>query len=426
MKKMIIMLLVLLMTVSMLVTGCAKPSDDNVAGISENDTESNDDIETLKIGVITSLTGSLAFAGNEVKNAVEMAVEAKGSVLGREIELVAADAQDATQAVSEFERLYQQGVRYFMGGYGSYMDLSIQKLVDEKGCIFITASGWSDALTETKINNYFQFTPRVATFGERMVEYSAEYAKKYLGIEKEDIKYGLIWNNSTVEYVAQSVLDAFEAEGLSDNIVVKEGYPGDRKDFTTLIAKLQEADVDVLIPCQMSPDGIPFRKKMIEMDYEPPILFAMGLIYDQPDFGDLGAEITDGCLVLSYTHPSINTDAAQGLKEFSDKYEEKFGWVPLTHATQSYSATLFLIDMLEKAGVDDVAEVQKNIVSCDIEAGNYPNYWGIKFDDYHRNIRAGDPLVIGQWQNGELVAVGTDAIKVADAIVPWDASKLEK
>ena len=202
-------------------------------------------------------------------------------------------------------------------------------------------------------------------------------------------------------------------------VVIEEGYPVDRKDFTSTIQKMQSNDIDVFVPCQHSPDGIPFRKKMVEIDYDPPITFAMGMIYDQPDFGKLGADIVDGTMALSYTHPSINTDVAPGLEDFRESYNKKHGWDPLTHATQTYAGTLFLLDMIEEAGEDDVSKVQEAIANCDIPKGVYPNYWGVKFDENHRNIRAGDPLVIGQWQNAELVAVGTDDIKTHDAVIPW-------
>lgn len=426
-------LFVVLLVIAFVMTSCStsttnKPKATTAPATSsaanETKTTSNgstDDV--IRIGLVTSLTGSLAFASNEVKNAIELAVEKKPELLGKKVVFEAADASDATQAMSEFERLYAKGVRYFMGGYGTFMDIAIQKVVDERGCIYISASGWADQLTETKIKNYFHFTPRVAVFGERLATYMAEYAEKYLGKKASDLKVAVIWNTN-VEYVANSALKALETANI--NVAVKEGYPVDRKDFTALIAKLQSANIDVLVPCQQSPDGIPFRKKMVEMGYNPPMLMAMGLIYDQPDFGKLGADIVDGCMALSYTHPSINRAAAPGLDEFSETYNKKHGWYPLTHATQTYAGTLFLLDMIEKAGTAEVAKVQQTIANCDIEKGKYPNYWGVKFDEYHRNISAGDPLVIGQWQNGELIAVGTDEIKTADAIIPWDKTKLKK
>jgi branched-chain amino acid transport system substrate-binding protein len=377
-----------------------------------------DDI--IRIAVVGPLTGTLAFGGNEVKNAIELAVEKRGTVLGKKIEFEAADAADSTQAISEFERLYAKGYRVFIGSYGSYADFAVQGVVDEYGAIMMSAAGWANEFTAHKIKNYFHYTPRVDIFGTRLGEYMPEYAEKYLGIKKEDLRVALIWA-SNYDYVAVSARAGLKAVGITP--VFEEGYPIDRKDFTALIANLQSNNIHVLVPCQGSADGVPFRRKMVEMGFEPPMLFAMGLIYDQPDFGQQGPEVVDGCLVMSYTHPFINRANAPGLDDFAESYNKKHGWYPLTHATQTYSGTMFMFDMIEKAGAYDVDKIREAIEAADIPKGNYPNYWGVKFDEHHRNVGAGDPLAIGQWQNGSLITVGTEEIAVGKAIVPWDPSK---
>ncbi|GHV46250.1 branched-chain amino acid ABC transporter substrate-binding protein [Synergistales bacterium] len=372
--------------------------------------------DVILIGVVGPVTGVYAFGGNEVKNAVELAVEKRGTVLGKKIVFEQADATDASQAISEFERLYSKGCRIFMGSYGTFADFAVQGVVDEYGAIMMSAAGWADELTANKIQNYFHWTPRVAVFGTRVGEYMPVYAEKYLGKKKEDLRVALIWNVN-VEYVAIAARNGLKAAGITP--VYEEGYPIDRKDFTALVANLQSKNIDVIVPCQSSVDGIPFRKKMVEMGYEPPMLFAMGLIYDQPDFGKLGADVVDGCIVLSYTHPFINRKVAPGLDEFAETYNKRHGWYPLTHATQTYSATLFVIDMIEKAGAYDVDKIRAAIEGADIPKGVYPNYWGVKFDDHHRNIGAGDPLAVGQWQKGSLVTVGTEEVATGTPVIPW-------
>ncbi|MDR2528454.1 MAG: ABC transporter substrate-binding protein [Synergistaceae bacterium] len=381
-------------------------------------TSAADDV--IRVAVVGPLTGISAFGGNEVKNAIELAVEKRGAALGKKIEFEAADASDPSQAKSEFERLYAKGHRIFIGSYSAFADLTIQGEVNEYGAILMSAAAWANELTAHKIKNYFHWTPRVDVFGIRLAEYMPAYAEKYLGVKKENLRVGLIWN-ANVEYVAVAARNALKAAGISP--VFEEGYPVDRKDFTALVANLQSSQIDVLVPCQYSVDGPPFRRKMVEMGYEPPMLFAMGMIYDQPDFGALGAEVVDGCIALSYTHPFIKRDNAPGLAEFAETYKTKHGWYPLTHATQTYAATLFILDMIEKAGAYDVDKIREAIEAADIPKGKYPNYWAVKFDEHHRNVGAGDPLVIGQWQNGALVPVGTEEIAVGKPIIPWDPSK---
>lgn len=384
-------------------------------------TPAADDGDVVYLGLVSGMTGNFAFGSGEVKNGIEYAISQRPEVLGKKVVLEVGDANDAAQALSEFERLYAKGVRVFMGCFGATADLAIMNTIDEKGAILVAATGWSDALTEANVKNLFHYTCRVTKFAEKLAEYGPMYAEEYLGVSKEDLKVAVVWNSNT-EYAAVPLLKALEDNGV--NVAVQEGYPADRKDFTTLIAKMQSEGIHVFMPIQQSVDGIPFRKKLVEMQYEPPMTMAFGNVYDQPDFGELGADVVDGCMVLSYTHSGINPDSAPGIAQFREDYFNEHGYYPLTHATQNYAGTLWTLDMIEEAGAYDVDKIYDAMENCDIPAGVYPNYWGVKYDEYHRNTLAAEPLAINQWQNAQLVVVGTPEIAVGECIVPWDASKL--
>ena len=378
-----------------------------------SETASSDD--PIYIGWVGPLTGSLAYTGNQTHNACELACETVGEVLGRPVEMLSGDAVDAASAVSEFERLYEEGCRLFIGSYGSFADYAIQALVDEYDCMLITASGWADDFTEKGYENYFMFTPRVKMIAEGAAEAIPEYAEQ-AGIAKEDIRIAL-FGSASYEYVMNDTREALEAAGL--NIVVDECYAADRSDFTSLISSFQANDVNVLVPAaQGSSDGPVFLKQMAELGYSAPLGFSMGLFYDQSDFAELGTELTDGWMVIGYTHTFINPDSATGVTEFRTAFEEAYGNTPLTHATQTYSATLFVLDMIEAAGTDDVDAVIEQMRAADVPVGTYPSYWGVHFDENGNNLGAGDPPCIGQWQNGECVVVGADELQVADAILP--------
>ena len=365
-----------------------KASSEASASSSSSASETASSEDPIYIGWVGPLTGSLAYTGNQTHNACELACKNVGEILGRPVKLLSGDAVDAASAVSEFERLYEEGCRLFIGSFGSFADYAIQALVDENDCMLMTASGWADDFTEKGYENYFMFTPRVKIIAEKAAEVIPQYAEQ-AGIAKDDIRIAL-FGSASYEYVMNDTRKALEAAGL--NIVVDECYAADRSDFTSLISSFQANDVNVLVPAaQGSSDGPTFLKQMAELGYKAPLGFSMGLFYDQSDFAELGPELTDGWMVIGYTHTYIDPDSTKGVLEFRKQFEEIYGNTPLTHATQTYSATSFLCDMIEKAGTDDVDKVIEQMRAADIPKGEYPCYWGVHFDENGNNLGAANP-----------------------------------
>ena len=139
---------------------------------------------------------------------------------------------------------------------------------------------------------------------------------------------------------------------------------------------------------------------MKAMKYEPPVMFGTGLIHDQPEFAQLG-EAADGVVALSYTNPEMNPNVAPGLAEFRATYIKRFGHPPLTHALQAYAGTLVYLNIIDKVGSFDVEKIIAALLKAEIPPGQTAAYWGLKFDPKtHQNLRAGEPFVMAQWQDG--------------------------
>ena len=435
-KKVLSSVLCLVFVLTIFITGCGQeqagtPTEDESTDAQLEETTQPPDVqsgssaadadkekEIYKVGLITGFTGIYAFGSGQIRNGIEMALEEYGQdVLGKKIVLSPGDATDAAQTMSELERLYSQDVRVFFGCFGSINDLTLAPVVDDKGVMLLTCTGNSIKLTEEKHKNLFHVTPTIIKFSKSCAEAVTYLGEKYLNKSKDEIRVGVVYNIN-LEYHTTPLLDAFKEMGV--NVVFEEGYPVDRTDFTSTIEQLRAADVDIFVPLQQSIDGIPFRKKMVELGYEPPITCGFGDVYDQPDFAELGADMIDGLCAVSYTHPGMNPEIANGLEGFKERYLEKYGYYPLTHAVHAYAGAMFFIDMVKEAGTFDFETVRQTIENADIPPGTYPNYWGIQFDEWHRNTRAAEPVAIGQWRNGELVVIGPDDLAVQDAILPWE------
>ncbi len=358
--------------------------------------------ETTRIGLITPLTGTLSFGGNEVKNGVTMAIETKKTLFGKPIELVIADAPDSTAAVAEMERLHsREGLNVVFGGYGSAMEEAWQKVSEREKKLCLGLVNWADKLTEGGLQYFYRFAAPVKVLGSELVGFVNFATPEYLGKTPKDVKI-VVANPDLTGYVTAPILEDLKKFGYTN--VTHETYPSDLKDFTSIILKIRRARPDILILSQYTADGMAFRRQMVAMDFEPPILLGAGLIYDQPEFADLGPVAADGALAVSFTNPMMNPAVAPGLEEYKNEYIRRFGHPPLTHALASYAGALAYLETIEKAGSMDVEAIRAELAKVDIPEGQTAAYWGMKFDETHQNILA-KRCVVAQWKKAEYVVV---------------------
>lgn len=407
MKKTLALLLCVVLAVGIL-AGCGNKAE-NKSGASDEG--------TIKIGLVVPLTGPNSFGGNDTKDAAEMAIKEVGTLLGRPVELIAADAPTEDEYATQVARLASvEGVKFFTTGY-VYNEPSNQRAVEANGGFLMDCIGWNPELVADYHPNYFLFTPTYIVFNQSVAQYVVQFGEENLGKAPADLKVGII-SNTTFQYMAQYVDQFLREYGVTP--VVYDVYDDNISDFTPIVEKLRSAECDVVIPTQLDADAEKFFRCCTTLDYRPPVIFGTGLAYDGTAFPQYGFE---GVMSVSYANPGINPNGATGLTEFINNFTETYGHAPGTHALCEYVGMKALLQGIENAGSLDFDAVREGILKIDIANGDTAAGWGVKFNaDYHYNERS-QPLMLCQWfeENGELVykAVGPGDLAVAEAVVPW-------
>ena len=425
MKKLLALLLAMCLVFAM--TGCggeekkvetSDPITSTDSGNEDKERADISDIEPFKISMITPITGTNAFGGAEYKQGAELALEhLGGEINGRKIELVFADGPTQDATLAEFERLYSQGSRVFISGYGCIADRTFASMCDDMEVLYLSLN-WDYDLIQGESTYFFRGGANVVGFSGGAATQAAAIGKTYLGIEPEDLKVAVVFNTS-IEAVTTPFM-AY-AEELGIEVVLFEGYPIDTLDYSPLITKLQQAEYDILIPFQTQMDGTPFQQKMHEMGYVPPVTLGAGIYYDTPIFAELGTDITNGILSQSYTTPAISDEAAPGVAKFREDYTEKYGYAPLTHALQAYGAMYIykhVLEAVDPAEWDDTAKLADAMKNLKLDYGDLPWYWGAEFDETNNNIKA-DQFIVCQWIDGELECVFPENLRTCEPIIPW-------
>ncbi len=198
---------------------------------------------TLKLGVIQSLTGSLAGKSAERLEGVTLAVEqinAAGGVLGRKLELVIQDdGTDAARARAAAEQLTADGeIPVIIGAAGSAATLAAAEVTVPKKVVLISGSATSPSLTSSQDDGYlFRTCPSDALQGRLIAQRALQQTVKGLPLRRAAIIHmpGAYGNG-----LADAFTAAFTAGG--GTLTARKEYVNGQTAFGPMLGELYAAN----------------------------------------------------------------------------------------------------------------------------------------------------------------------------------------
>ena len=214
----------------------------------------------LRIGMVDPLTGVYAApAGNEVigaKLAVEQ-VNAKGGMLGRQIELLVEDsANDVGTGVQKTRKLIERdNVNFMIGDVNSGIAAAMAQVTAEKKILHVVSGGHTDSITGKDCHwNVFRVcnTTRMEANSVSDLLYT---------------KYGKKWHFITPDYAFGHTLYQACADNLKKlggTVTGNELTPLGTADFSTFLIKARTAKPDVMLLLVQGSDMINCLKQIVQ------------------------------------------------------------------------------------------------------------------------------------------------------------------
>ncbi|MEA3395942.1 MAG: ABC transporter substrate-binding protein [Chloroflexota bacterium] len=355
----------ILLIISMLfsiVAGCTKPPATTEEG-------------PLKIAMLAAMSGDVKTFGEGTKRGMEMAVaewNAKGGVLGRQIEIVIGDtkcdAQEATNVANKV--ITQDKVHYIVGAVCSSASIPISEIANAANVVQISPPSTNPQVTINEDGSNKEYIFRACFLDPFQGEVDASFAMAELGAKSSAVLYDV--GNDYVKGLAEYYKASFE--DLGGEVPVFEAYVKEDTDFAALLTKVAEADVDVLfLPDYYNKVNV-IAKQAKDKGITAIMLGADG--WDSPDL-DLAA--VDGAYFSN--HYSVY-DPRPIVQDFTTAFEAEYDMAPDFTAVLAYDATNVLLQAIENAGVDDPVKVKDALAAIQFEgvAGE------IRFDE------VGDPI----------------------------------
>jgi branched-chain amino acid transport system substrate-binding protein len=346
-KKVFSIGLAALLSIS-LVAGCgtAKSSGTN---------ESADSSAPIKVGANLELTGGTAMFGQAAQNAINLAFDqqnAKGGVLGRKLQLIAADnksdAGESTAAVTKL--VTQDKVVAVIGSMTSSVTLAAIPVVTDNKIPMISPSGTNSKLTVDPATN--QVRPwifRACFIDPFQGQVAANFALNNL-----KAKSAAVIIDQKSDY-SKGLADSFIANFEKGNgkITGKEQYvAGSDKDFRPILTRIKAENPGMVwVPGYYQEVGL-IVKQARELGMNMPFMGGDG--WDDPQLFNIG---TPSALNNTYYVDHVATDDP-GMATFVKDYQAKYKSEPNAMAALGYDAANMLIQAIKDANSADPAKIR--------------------------------------------------------------------
>lgn len=343
--------------------------------------------DTVKIGGVAPLSGSVAVYGVECKNGIDLAIEeinAAGGISGKKVEFVCEDDEGSPdKTVNAFKKLItKDGVKYVIGSLTSGCTQAITTLAQASKVIQIAPAATAPAITDA--GNYIFRACFIDPFQGTV---GGKFAAENLNAKRAAVLYD--GGNDYSVGLSENFQASFKANGGS--IVALESYSTGDKDFNAQLTKIKNANPDlVYLPDYYGTVAL-IAKQLRAQGINTPIVGADG--WDGLS-ANAGEEVLNGYYSNHYAADSTEPVVQNFVKAFSAKYNK----LPNSFAVLGYDSVYILKDAIERAGTFDVEKVRDALEKTD---GNYVT-GHITFDEKRNPIKSAVMIEFVKGDDGKI------------------------
>ncbi|TQS14887.1 urea ABC transporter substrate-binding protein [Microbispora hainanensis] len=352
--------------------------------------------DTIKVGILHSLSGTMAISEVTVRDAELLAVEeinAAGGVLGKKLEPVVEDgASDwPTFAEKATKLIAQDKVATVFGGWTSASRKAMLPVFEKRKALL-----WYPVQYEgLESSPYIFYTG--ATTNQQIVpglDYLKEQGKKKLFLVGSDYVFPRTANKIIKAYAA--------ANGME--VLGEEYTPLGHTEYSTLVNKITEAKPDAVFNTLNGDSNVAFFKQLKSTGITADQMPVMSVSVAEEEVKGIGVDNVAGQLVAWNYYQTTDTPANE---KFVAAFKAKYGADKVTSDPMEagYNAVYLWAEAVKKAGSTDVEAVKKAAggVSLDRPEGKVT----IDGDNQHvyKTARIGVVQPDGQikevWNSGE-------------------------
>ncbi|MGH3440551.1 MAG: ABC transporter substrate-binding protein, partial [Nitriliruptorales bacterium] len=303
--------------------------------------------EPIKIGMATTLSGSIAIFGEANRNGAQLAVDElneAGGVLGRPVELIVQDDQAKPEVGSQLARdlIIGDGVSVLLGPVSSGVALAITEVAKERKVPFIAHTSNTEALTTTAFHEYFvSVVPNTGMEARAQAIDLAQSEHQTWATIAPNYEFGQAQTGTFV--------NTMEAESDSVEFVAQQWPELGESDFQPFISAILSAGPDAVYSPLFAGDLVTFSQQAANLGFFDQVYFTA--LYETDALQELGDSI-DLSGIRAYSRCPFTIDTPQ-MASFVETYDARFGEVPSDWACMAYDAVKLWAQVVEDTGTVD-------------------------------------------------------------------------
>ncbi|HEX8618540.1 MAG TPA: ABC transporter substrate-binding protein [Thermoanaerobaculia bacterium] len=328
--------------------GCP-PKTENAGGAAAGGTEGE-----IVVGEYGSLTGGQATFGQSTHNGIMLAMDeinAGGGVGGRKIRVITEDdqskAEEAANAVTKL--ISQNNVIAVLGEVASSSSLAAAPICQANKTPMITPSSTNERVTQ--VGDYIF---RMCFIDPYQGEAMANYLSKQAGMKRAAVLIDVKSDYSTG--LAANFERTFVANG--GQVVGRQSYAQGDSDFRSQLTAIKATNPEVIFVPGYYNDIGQIAIQARDLGISQPLAGGDG--WESPKLIEIGGKALEGCFYSNHYHVD---DPAPAVREFVQKYQERFGAKPDSLAALGYDSTRVLADAIKRAGTTDGPKLRDAIAA---------------------------------------------------------------
>jgi branched-chain amino acid transport system substrate-binding protein len=362
--------------------------------------------QTIKIGLVTALSGQSARAGEAITRGLSVAIDeinAKGGVLGRKLELVRRDdeATPAKGVIAARELLFKEKVAVLFGGLDTPVSLAIVPIVNQEKVVFV--GPWAAGTPITKNGAKENYVFRVSAVDEIVNRAMLQYAEKTFKAKNCGM---ILVNNPWGESNEKGLMAALSAKQMKPAGIEK--FEANDVDVVPQLTRLKAAGADCLFLVGNVGPSAQVVKSLDRMGWMPPIVSHWGPAGGR--FTELaGPSAPNVHFVQTYSFFGKQTPVGQKvLKALMAKYPDIKGpgdVTPAVGVANAYDAMMLTAMAIQNAGSTDGPKVREGFYRIGRYEGLIKTYDRPFTPDNHDAVNEND-YVWTQFIDNQILPVG--------------------
>ncbi|MEZ7975229.1 MAG: ABC transporter substrate-binding protein [SAR324 cluster bacterium] len=296
--------------------------------------------ETVKIGFVTTLTGGAGAIGNDMRDAVELALDHLGRKMdGSDVEIFYEDDTfKPAVGKQKTEKLVKKEKVHFVGGYiWSHVLMASRNSVVGKGPFMITSNAGPGPVAgklchEDFFSTSWQNDQTTMAMGEVLNQ---------LGVKR---LYIMAPNYNAGKGMVKGVTSTFKGKIVGRDMTK---FPA-QLDFSAELAKIRSVNPDAVFVFYPGKHGLQIIKQYSQAGLKGKIPFYSAFTVDSLNLPRL-KDLADGGLMTQFWAPDLDNDVN---KRFVADYRKKTGRYPTFYAAQSYDTIMLINSAVTSVGGD--------------------------------------------------------------------------